>query len=163
MEGIKSLETIIAAHGDKGLSDIIEFKNAYGSGKDFPPGRITDDTTMTMTTAAAMLLAKDVNDWQELRGLLWQGYLNWGQHQEDGAPLAAKIDATIEWPEGTDKFWFYCSAGRGTIAALMQDKPGTSPSLSITTALSAGRRQRAPTRLRRHDARGAARPAEPAS
>ncbi|TAL27898.1 MAG: ADP-ribosylglycohydrolase family protein [Alphaproteobacteria bacterium] len=125
LEGIKDLETIIAAHGDKGLSDIIEFKNAYGSGKDFPPGRITDDTTMTMTTVSAMLLAKDINDWQELRGLLWQGYLNWGQHQEDGAPLAAKIDVTIEWPEGSDKFWFYCGAGRGTIAALMQDEPGT--------------------------------------
>lgn len=125
LEGIKDLEIIIAAHGPNGLSDIIEFKNAYGSGKDFPPGRITDDTTMTMTTAAAMLLTKDVNDWQELRGLLWQGYLNWGQHQEDGAPLAAKIDVTIEWPEGSDKFWFYCGAGRGTIAALMQDEPGT--------------------------------------
>jgi ADP-ribosylglycohydrolase len=125
IEGIKDLEIIIAAHGPNGLSDIIEFKNAYGSGKDFPPGRITDDTTMTMTTVSAMLLTKDINDWSELRGLLWQGYLNWGQHQEDGASLAAKIDASIKWPDGSDKFWFYCGAGRGTIAALMQDEPGT--------------------------------------
>jgi ADP-ribosylglycohydrolase len=125
LEGIKDLETIIAAHGDKGLKDIIEFKNAYGSGRDFPPGRITDDTTMTMTTAAAMLLAKDVHDWKEMRGLLWQGYLNWVQYQDDGAELAKKIDPAIKWPEGSDKFWFYCGAGRGTIAALMQDEPGS--------------------------------------
>ncbi len=125
LEGIKDLETIIAAHGNSGLQNIIEFKNVYDSGKDFPPGRITDDTTMTMTTAAAMLLAKDVTDWKELRGLLWQGYLNWGQHQEDGAPLAKKIDASMQWPDNAKNFWFYCGAGRGTIAALMQDEPGT--------------------------------------
>lgn len=125
LEGIKDLQAIIAAHGEEGLKHIIEFKNAYDSGKDFPPGRITDDTTMTMTTAAAMLLAKDVNDWKELRGLLWQGYLNWGQCQEDGAVLAKKIDTSINWGEDAKKFWFYCGAGRGTIAALMQDKPGS--------------------------------------
>ncbi|MEZ0225129.1 MAG: ADP-ribosylglycohydrolase family protein, partial [Alphaproteobacteria bacterium] len=125
LEGIKSLETIIAAHGAEGLKDIIAFDNAYGTGRNFPPGRITDDTTMTMTTAAAMLLAKDVNDWQELRGLLWQGYLNWGREQEDGAPLGKNIDASIKWPENAKNFWFYCGAGAGTMAALMQDAPGT--------------------------------------
>ena len=125
LEGIKDLQTIIAAHGEHGLKEIIAFNNAYGTGKNFPPGRITDDTTMTMTTAAAMVLAKDANDWKELSGLIWQGYLNWGVPQEDGAPLAKHIDAAIQWPENAKNFWFYCGAGAGTMAALMQDKPGT--------------------------------------
>ena len=125
LEGVKDLEVIIKAHGEAGLSDLVEFRNAYDSGKDFPPGRITDDTTMTMTTVAAMAMARDINDWQELRGLLWQGYLNWGSFQEGGEPLAEKIDKSIAWPDSAKAFWFYCGAGRGTIAALMQDEPGS--------------------------------------
>src|SRR5688572_7565420 len=73
LEGVRTLDAIIAAHGAAGLSDLVEFKNAYDRGIDFPPGRITDDTTMTMVTAVAMTM-EDPLDLERMRTLLWQGY-----------------------------------------------------------------------------------------
>ncbi len=131
LEAIFNLNDIIQTYGSGGLVDMIPFESAFETGRNFPAGVITDDTTMAMTTAAAVILTcqtakpNDTQFSEKLRANLWQGYLNWGQHQDDGAPLAHKIDPTLAWPDNTEKFWFYCGAGRGTIAALLQDKPGS--------------------------------------
>lgn len=126
IEGVKDLSEILKLHGAAGLRDIIPFTNAYGSGKNFPAGRITDDTTMEMASVSALLLNGRVEGMTDgLRSTLWQAWLNWAQHQDDGAALAPKIDKAIQWPEGSEDFWFYCGAGRGTLAALMQDAPGS--------------------------------------
>lgn len=128
LEGLRRLEDILAAHGPDGLRDIIEFKNAYEKGLDYPAGRVTDDTTMAMSTAAALVRAcgaaapegfSDV-----LRGYLWQAYINWAVHQDEGEKLQGKSTAA-EWNDLARAFWFPCGAGRGTIAALMQPQAGT--------------------------------------
>jgi ADP-ribosylglycohydrolase len=144
IEEIRDLKTIQARYGDKGLSDIIAFDNVFGSGVSYPAGRITDDTTMAMTTAAALLLAQDPADWKELKPLLWQGYLQWGQRQEDGAGLDKKLDETVPWTEQTRKFWFFCGAGRGTIAALQQDEPGSVASPLTYDCVIRGKRTTGP-------------------
>lgn len=127
LEGIRTLDALLEQHPN-GLSDIIEFKNAYELGLDYPAGRVTDDTTMAMTTSAALIMtmqAPGQDFTATLRYLLWQGYLNWGQHQEDGDILRGHIDPSIQWPDNVHKFWFPCGAGRGTIAALQEGRAGS--------------------------------------
>jgi ADP-ribosylglycohydrolase len=124
IEGVKSLNDIINKYGEEGLTDMVAFKNAYGNGIDYPAGRLTDDTTMTMATASAMIKAGK-QDIDTLRPLLWQAWLNWCVKQDDSAAMQEKIDANIDWDANDRAFWFKCGAGRGTIAALLQDSWGT--------------------------------------
>lgn len=124
IELMKNLNDIINKYGEEGLTDLIPFKNAYGNGIDYPAGRLTDDTTMTMATASAMIKAGRL-DIDNLRPLLRQAWLNWCVVQDDAAELQQKIDPAIEWDTNDKTFWFKCGAGRGTIAALLQDTWGT--------------------------------------
>lgn len=129
LEGIRTLQGIIDAHGPEGLKDIIEFKNVYETGVDYPAGRVTDDTTMAMTTAAALLKTlekvglEDNSFIDVLRKDLWQGYINWAAYQRSSDGLKDKADEA-GWPDSVKAFWFVCGAGRGTIAALLQNAPG---------------------------------------
>lgn len=124
IELTKSLNDIINKYGEEGLTDIIPFTNAYGNGVDYPAGRLTDDTTMTMATASGMIKAGR-QDIDTLRPLLRQAWLNWCVVQDDSAGMQEKIDASIAWDANDRAFWFKCGAGRGTIAALLQDTWGT--------------------------------------
>lgn len=130
LEGLRSLDAIIGAYGPRGLQDIVEFKNAYEKGLDYPAGRITDDTTMAMSTAAALVRTcgevppHKAGFAAALRRNLWQAYTNWGLHQDDGDILRARADEAA-WGGLARSFWFACGAGRGTIAALMQPKAGS--------------------------------------
>ena len=132
IEGVRSLARIRELYGEGGLADIIEGQDFWEDEVgELPRGRVTDDTTMAMTTAAALVLAcretapDDPAFAETMRRFLWQGYLAWGSCQAGGEGLAAKIDTNIEWPPLVRKFWFRCGAGRGTIAALMEDAPGS--------------------------------------
>ena len=125
------LPEIKARYGQNGLDHMIAHINAFGQGVDYPVGDITDDTAMSMTVLSALrktLQQKPVtsNEFEEkLRQNLWQAYLQWGQHQDNSPEIAAKIDKNIPWPDDVKNFWFERGAGRGTIAALCQDYPGS--------------------------------------
>src|SRR3989304_5962821 len=118
LEGMRHLDLLIRLYGEKGLAEIIEFKNVFGQGFDYPAGRITDDTTMAMTTAAALILAcremppRSPEFTGTLKRFLWQGDLNWAQFQDNSPALSGKIDASGAWPSGARDFWFPCGAGR---------------------------------------------------
>lgn len=129
IEGIFSLQKIIDKYGVDGLRDIISYDNPFDDHQHIEAGRVTDDTTMMMTVAAALVMArreaspKDDNFTDIMRRYLWQGFLNWGQHQDDAQAISSKIDQTIAWPDSVKPFWFHCGAGSGTIAALLQNEP----------------------------------------
>lgn len=129
IEGIFSLEKILEKYGPEGLRDIIAYDSPFDDKAHIEAGRVTDDTTMMMTVAAALMLARkqvapeDAGFTDIMRQYLWQGFLNWGQHQDDAAAIANKIDRNIAWPDSVKPFWFHCGAGSGTIAALLQDEP----------------------------------------
>ena len=129
---IFKLDTITKKYGEDGLQNLIASENNYGDEKNYPLGQITDDTTMAMTTAAGIILARpdQPQDFtQRLKHYLWQGYLNWGTYQEDDVTIQnmikKKIDRHIIWPEPVSDFWNAMGAGRGTMACLMQDAPGS--------------------------------------
>ncbi|MEZ0259720.1 MAG: ADP-ribosylglycohydrolase family protein [Alphaproteobacteria bacterium] len=124
IELMKNLNDIINKYGEEGLTDIIPFTNAYGNGVDYPAGRLTDDTTMTMATVSAMIKAGK-QDIDTLRPLLWQAWINWCSHQDNSEGLKDKVDTKIDWDANDKAFWFKCGAGAGTIAALSQEKWGT--------------------------------------
>lgn len=150
LEGIKSLKTITDTYGADGLGDIIEFKNVFETGVDYPAGRITDDTTMAMTTAASLILAQrdapiaSCGFIDAMRRALWQGFLNWGQHQDNGTAIADKIDRSIAWPDSVKNFWFHCGAGRGTIAALLQKEAGSVSRKVIFNCIVRGQETKSP-------------------
>lgn len=129
IEGIFSLQKIIDKYGIHGLRDIIAYDNPFEHGQHIEAGHVTDDTTMMMTVAAALIMTrgeaspKDHAFADIMRRYLWQGFLNWGQHQDDAQAITSKIDKTIAWPDHVKPFWFHCGAGSGTIAALLQDEP----------------------------------------
>ena len=125
IEGYKSLSEITDHFGPEGLGDIIDFPNAYNHGTDLPAGRVTDDTTMLVTTAVALAKAGKDASIETMRENLWQGYVNWVLPQRGGGAAKKNIDPKVKWPDMLPDFWFACGAGHGTIAALIQDKPGT--------------------------------------
>jgi ADP-ribosylglycohydrolase len=128
VEHLRTLDSIRAAHGHGhgGIQDIIAYHTVFDGGRFRPAGSITDDTAMTMTVAAAIgVAATSGNPRRDLPALLWQGFINWGQHQDGGGDMAKKIDKNILWPDAVRAFWHDTGAGRGTIAALLQDKPGS--------------------------------------
>ncbi|HAU28839.1 MAG TPA: hypothetical protein DCW68_01845 [Rhodospirillaceae bacterium] len=132
IEGVRSLEEIRALYGPEGLDRLVESMSHWGDVEGvIPAGQVTDDTTMAMTTASALVLAcqkaaPDSPDFTEImRHFLWQGYLQWGSRQLGGEALAEKCDPAIAWPDVVKAFWFPCGAGRGTIAALHEDAPGS--------------------------------------
>lgn len=131
LEGIRTLPEILDIYGNNGLSDLTSYASYFEEGKIFPVGSITDDTTMTMTTAFALLKAMDEfhpNDPRFLERLnyySWQGYLNWAKPQVYFPKDKDFIDKDIEWDSLSHKFWWACGAGKGTLAALYQGKIGS--------------------------------------
>lgn len=123
VEVLFSLEKIRAAYGAGGIRDLSYYDSSWEAIEQKGVGAITDDTTMCLTTLAAMLMAKD--DMRFVHHYAWQGYLNWGAKQEAGEGLTAHIDLRINWIDTVKPFWFGCGAGRGTIAALQTGKCGT--------------------------------------
>jgi ADP-ribosylglycohydrolase len=147
---ITRLPEIRALYGQDGLAKMIPHINAFNEGIDYAAGSITDDTTMTMTVVAALRLSAqqrpvDADDFDKTLGKnLWQAYLNWGQHQDDRPEIAAKIDKTIPWPEDVKNFWFRRGAGRGTIAALCQDYPGSFDRPQVYDMMIRGKKTQSP-------------------
>ena len=128
-EGIRTLSGIFDTFGVQGITDMHPYISPWEKVAQSGVGAITDDTTMCLTTLAALLMAR--NNYKRARYLSWQGYLNWGQHQEGGEGLTAHIDFSVDWPDEIKPFWFGCGAGRGTMAALSVGKPG-SPEQRLT-------------------------------
>ncbi len=80
IEGVRSLEEIRELYGPEGLGRLVESVSHWGDvAGAIPAGQVTDDTTMAMTTAAAVVLAcqKTAPDSphfaETMRHLLWQG------------------------------------------------------------------------------------------
>lgn len=125
VEMMRDQKEIFKRFGPGGVREIVEYQNPFEPEINYPAGRLTDDTTMAMTTAAAVLLAAKRKDFrQALKDYAWQAYLNWGRYQDNALEISEKIDLDLAWPRRAQEFWFACGAGRGTIAALRQPLPG---------------------------------------
>ncbi len=129
IEGIRNLDKIITTYGENGLSELIAYESIFEKGEKFTAGNITDDTTMAMTTALALLMtlkdSQSTNFISTLNKYTWQGYLNWAEKQIGMPDISDKIDNSIKWPTIAKDFWFACGAGRGTLASLSQNSIGS--------------------------------------
>jgi len=132
IEGLRQLNDITDKYGENGLNQLISYESHFEKGVTYKAGSITDDTTMTVTTAFAIIKAAEEsvvefspNFLEKLNYYSWQGYLNWASKQIY-YPLGDKlIDKSVKWPDAVKDFWFACGAGKGTLAALCQEKYGT--------------------------------------
>ena len=126
LEIIKDFNQLHRDYGEEGLDRMLPYTLSFGDSESNGTGIITDDTTMTATTQAAINLARQENaDNARLLYLMWQGYLQWGARQTDGKSLSQYFDPAVSWPADISPFWFKCGAGRGTIAALATGIMGT--------------------------------------
>jgi len=131
LEGIRSLEKIKIIYGDKGLTDLIPYKSHFEEGPVYAAGSVTDDTTMAITTALAIVKTLgetesfDPKFSDKLHYYTWQGYLHWAKAQVNYPQDKACIINAVKWTPLAKKFWFACGAGRGTLAALSQPNYGT--------------------------------------
>lgn len=123
VEILFSLDKIREKFGPTGIQTLQPYTNVSEDIQQTGIGAVTDDTTMCITTLAAMLMAK--GDRKSVHHYAWQGYLNWGQHQQGGEGLSAYIDPSLNWSDDIKPFWFRCGAGRGTIGALQTGYAGT--------------------------------------
>lgn len=152
IEELKKLADIRQKYGVTGLDYMTPHKNAFGTGVNYPAGRITDDTTMAMTVAAALTLARGAAQPGQpafddaLREYLWQGFLNWGRFQ-DKSLQGLKPDTKIAWPQAVKAFWRDCGgAGANTIASLQQLHPGTVEAPQQYDCVIRGKRVTGPNR-----------------
>lgn len=142
VETLFSLDKIREEYGPKGIQTFAPYQNHSEEIAQSGIGAVTDDTTMCITTLAAMLMAK--GDRKSVHSYAWQGYLNWGQHQQDGEGLSAFIDPAIVWDSDIKPFWFRCGAGRGTIGALQAGYAGTREKPVVYDAVIRGKRVQSP-------------------
>lgn len=122
-EGLRSLAEVQTKFGPQGITSFVPYVSPWETVAQSGVGAITDDTTMTATTVAAMALAQRQPD--RLQHYSWQGYLHWGSCQEGGESLWVHTDPDILWPAEIKPFWFGCGAGRDTLAALATGRMGT--------------------------------------
>lgn len=125
IEVLKSFEDIRAKHGPKGLQDFAVYDSGWLDDAEGGLGAITDDTGMSVMTAAAMAQGGEDTAEASLRRI-WQAYLHWGSRQQDGQGLeklltSGGFSVTAE----AAPFLFRTGAGRGTIAALYEGRVGT--------------------------------------
>lgn len=125
LEGLRSLEKIKNIYGDKGLTHLIPYKSHFEEGAEYLAGSITDDTTMAMTTALAIVKTLENNECEKLHYYSWQGYMQWAMKQINYPKEKALIDSSIKWDDLAKSFWFACGAGKGTLAALAQSGYGS--------------------------------------
>ena len=122
-EMIFNQQKIFELFGPRGVEKLHDYRNTREIKVLSGVGAITDDTTMALTTLAAMVMAHQSPE--KLAHYTWQSYLNWGAAQDGGEKVAPHISPTLEWPSHVRAFWFGTGAGRGTMAALATGRRGS--------------------------------------
>lgn len=122
-EMIFNQQKIFELFGPRGVEKLHDYRNTQEIKVLSGVGAITDDTTMALTTLAAMMMAHQLPE--KLRYYSWQSYLNWGAAQDGGEQVAPHVSPTLDWPANIRAFWFGTGAGRGTMAALATGRMGT--------------------------------------
>lgn len=129
IEAIFKLSDIRQQYGPKGLTEFAHYDSSWNDGQHKGLGIITDDTTMTACTLAGVIDALDFTPLESMGDRMtrkqWGYYLAWGQHQQYGEAIAGFKETPKDIPAHVKPFLFRCGAGRGTIAALLQQDFGT--------------------------------------
>ncbi len=126
VENLKTMRDITSAFGRNGLQEPARYDGSW-LGADAPSGigLTRDDTAMTVATLLPMLEARRSGTDTRMIYDIWQAYLLWGAQQKHGGTVAALLDDGYMPPAGLTPFLYRTGAGRGTIAALMEGRPGT--------------------------------------